>query len=143
MKVIVLQKERMIFDLVARFLNEKYLGAIVGTIDPEEALKSLRQEQKQERDAVLITCHYPKTMRDALAIARLVKRTLPGVPVYTYSAIQVCGTEDLALIDGQIKKPCGARNSAGHFATVAQVFSRLADGASADEIKNEFPGMVI
>jgi len=46
MKVIVLQKERMIFDLVARFLNEKYLGAIVGTINPEEALKSLRQEQK-------------------------------------------------------------------------------------------------
>src|SRR3989344_1087461 len=88
-------------------------------------------------------CHYPKTMRDALTIARLVKRTLPGVPVYTYSAIQVRSAGSLALIDGQIRKPIGARNSAGHFATVAQVFSRLADGASADEIKNEFPGMVI
>ena len=143
MKVIVLQKERMILDLVVRFLDEKYSGSIVGTIDPEEALKILRQEQKRERDVVLITCHYPKTMRDALTIARLVKRTLPGVPVYTYSAIQVRSTGSLALIDGQIRKPIGARNSAGHFATVAQVFSRLADGASADEIKNEFPGMVI
>ena len=74
MKVIVLQKERMILDLVVRFLDEKYSGSIVGTIDPEEALKILRQEQKRERDVVLITCHYPKTMRDALTIARLVKK---------------------------------------------------------------------
>ncbi len=140
MIVILLQKDQITIDWVRRFVDEEHKDKIIGTHSLKKVIELV---QKWREQAVLVTCHYPDTMWDAIELARLVKHTVAHTSVYTYSIIPISELEEAeGLIEAQIAKPSGSPPSTGYFPKIGALLSRLSDGATANEIKREFPDIV-